>query len=396
MDNIFQFNDVTKLSHPVGVISSEAVSPPRASMMSVDASKYNPNPKYSFQMPQLSEKRASMFHGILLIALFTCASFYISDVQFFKDLSFSPMIIGIILGMLYANSLRNHLPDTWVPGIQFCSKKLLRLGIILYGFRLTFQDVVSVGVAGITVDAIIVTVTILGGIWIGRMLKMDRETALLTSVGSGICGAAAILGAESTIRTQAYKTAVAVATVVIFGTISMFLYPVAYRAGWLDLSPEQMGIFTGSTLHEVAHAVGAGNSMGTEISNVSIIVKMIRVMMLVPVLLILGVWAARRTKAAGAAAGAEKGKVAIPWFAVGFLAVIGFNSFNLLPVQVVDAINYVDTFLLTMAMVALGAETSIDKFKKAGPKPFILAFCLDIWLILGGYILAKHLAPLML
>ncbi len=337
-----------------------------------------------------------MFHGILLIALFTCASFYISDVQFFKDLSFSPMIIGIILGMLYANSLRNHLPDTWVPGIQFCSKKLLRLGIILYGFRLTFQDVVSVGVAGITVDAIIVTVTILGGIWIGRMLKMDRETALLTSVGSGICGAAAVLGAESAIRTQAYKTAVAVATVVIFGTISMFLYPVAYRAGWLDLSPEQMGIFTGSTLHEVAHAVGAGNSMGTEISNVSIIVKMIRVMMLVPVLLILGVWAARRTKAAGAAAGAEKGKVAIPWFAVGFLAVIGFNSFNLLPVQVVDAINYVDTFLLTMAMVALGAETSIDKFKKAGPKPFILAFCLDIWLILGGYILAKHLAPLML
>ncbi|MDE5662584.1 MAG: YeiH family protein [Muribaculaceae bacterium] len=336
-----------------------------------------------------------MFHGILLIGLFTCASFYISDIQFFKNLSFSPMIIGIILGMLYANSLRNHLPATWVPGIQFCSKKLLRLGIILYGFRLTFQDVMTVGLAGIAVDAIIVTVTILGGVWIGRLLKMDQETALLTSVGSGICGAAAVLGAESTIRTKPYKTAVAVATVVIFGTISMFLYPVAYRSGWLDLTPEQMGIFTGSTLHEVAHAVGAGNAMGEAISNTSIIVKMIRVMMLVPVLLVLGVWAARRTKASGEAS-AEKGKVAIPWFAVGFLAVIGFNSFNLLPQVFVDAINYVDTFLLTMAMVALGAETSIDKFKKAGPKPFILAFVLDIWLILGGYILAKHLAPLML
>ncbi|MDE7342553.1 MAG: YeiH family protein [Muribaculaceae bacterium] len=336
-----------------------------------------------------------MFHGILLIGLFTCASFYISDIQFFKNLSFSPMIIGIILGMLYANSLRNHLPATWVPGIQFCSKKLLRLGIILYGFRLTFQDVMTVGLAGIAVDAIIVTVTILGGVWIGRLLKMDQETALLTSVGSGICGAAAVLGAESTIRTKPYKTAVAVATVVIFGTISMFLYPVAYRSGWLDLTPEQMGIFTGSTLHEVAHAVGAGNAMGEAISNTAIIVKMIRVMMLVPVLLVLGVWAARRTKASGEAS-AEKGKVAIPWFAVGFLAVIGFNSFNLLPQVFVDAINYVDTFLLTMAMVALGAETSIDKFKKAGPKPFILAFVLDIWLILGGYILAKHLAPLML
>ena len=121
---------------------------------------------------------------------------------------------------------------------------------------------------------------------------------------------------------------------------------------------------------------------------------MIRVMLLVPVLLILGFWVARRNSSEGVAA--EKGKVNIPWFAVGFLAVIGFNSFDLLPAVFVDAINYFDTFLLTMAMAALGAETSIDKFKKAGAKPFILAFCLDLWLIGGGYILAKHLAPLWL
>lgn len=335
-----------------------------------------------------------MIHGILLIALFACASFYIGEAQFFKDISFSPMIIGIILGMLYANSLRNNLPETWVPGIQFCSKKILRIGIILYGFRLTFQDIAAVGVAGILVDAIIVAVTILGGVLIGRWLKMDSDTALLTSVGSGICGAAAVLGAESTIRTQPYKTAVAVATVVIFGTVSMFLYPIAYRAGVLELSPQEMGIYTGSTLHEVAHAVGAGNAMGGEVANVSVIVKMIRVMLLVPVLLILGFWAARRN--AKSAEGGEKGKVAVPWFAFGFLAVIGFNSLNLLPAVFVDAINYFDTFLLTMAMAALGAETSIDKFKKAGAKPFVLAFCLDVWLIIGGYILARYIAPIWL
>lgn len=335
-----------------------------------------------------------MIHGILLIALFACASFYIGEAQFFKDISFSPMIIGIILGMLYANSLRNNLPETWVPGIQFCSKKILRIGIILYGFRLTFQDIAAVGVAGILVDAIIVAVTIFGGVLIGRWLKMDSDTALLTSVGSGICGAAAVLGAESTIRTQPYKTAVAVATVVIFGTISMFLYPIAYRAGVLELSPQEMGIYTGSTLHEVAHAVGAGNAMGGEVANVSVIVKMIRVMLLVPVLLILGFWAARRN--AKSAEGGEKGKVAVPWFAFGFLAVIGFNSLNLLPAVFVDAINYFDTFLLTMAMAALGAETSIDKFKKAGAKPFVLAFCLDVWLIIGGYILARYIAPIWL
>ena len=302
-----------------------------------------------------TEKRSSMLHGVLLIGLFSCAAFYIGSAQIFTELSFSPMIIGIILGMLYANSLRNNLPETWVPGIQFCSKKLLRLGIILYGFRLTFMDVVAVGLPGIIIDVIVVTVTVIGGYWLGKALKMDRDIALLTSIGSGICGAAAVLGAESTIQTKPYKTAVAVATVVIFGTISMFLYPIAYRAGILNLSPEEMGIYAGSTLHEVAHAVGAGNAMGPEISDVAVIVKMIRVMLLVPVLLILGYWTAVSAVKHGNAGNATKGKVTIPWFALGFLAVIGFNSFSLLPQSVVDIINYIDTFLLTMAMVALVA-----------------------------------------
>ncbi|MDE6854238.1 MAG: YeiH family protein [Muribaculaceae bacterium] len=343
----------------------------------------------------ITEKRSSMLHGVLLIFLFSCAAFYIGSAKVFVDLSFSPMIIGIILGMLYANRLRNNLPETWVPGIQFCSKKLLRLGIILYGFRLTFQDVAAVGVAGILIDCIVVAVTIIGGVYVGKLLKMDREIALLTSIGSGICGAAAVLGAESTIQTKPYKTAVAVATVVIFGTVSMFLYPIAYRAGILGLSPEEMGIFSGATLHEVAHAVGAGNAMGGDIANVSIIVKMIRVMLLVPVLLILGYWVALQRAKGVQPDGAEarSGKVAVPWFALGFLVVIGFNSFNLLPAVAVDVINYIDTFLLTMAMVALGAETSIDKFKKAGAKPFVLAFVLYIWLIAGGWAMARYIAP---
>ena len=89
-------------------------------------------------MMKLSEQRGNMLHGVLLIALFSCAAFYISAFPVMKHLSFSPLIIGIVLGMLYANSLRNRLPATWVPGILFCSKKILRLGIILYGFRLTF------------------------------------------------------------------------------------------------------------------------------------------------------------------------------------------------------------------------------------------------------------------
>ena len=343
----------------------------------------------------LSEKRSSMLHGVLLITLFSLAAFYIGDMGFVKSLSFSPMIVGIILGMLYANSLRNNLPDTWVPGILFCSKRILRIGIILYGFRLTFQDVTAVGLPAILIDAIIVTVTVGGGVLIGKLLKMDRSIALLTSVGSGICGAAAVLGAESAINTKPYKTAVAVSTVVIFGTLSMFLYPVLYRNGVFDLSPELMGLFTGSTVHEVAHVVGAGNAMGQGVSNTAIIVKMIRVMMLVPALLVIS-WAVARNLTKRDAAEQAKGKITIPWFAILFLVVIGFNSFNLLPVALVEWINQFDTFLLTMAMTALGAETSFDKFKKAGAKPFLLAAILFVWLIGGGYCLAKYVVPMMM
>lgn len=348
---------------------------------------------------KLSEKKGSMLHGILLIALFSCAAFYIGDMPFIQKLSLSPLIIGIILGMLYANSLRNQLPATWIPGILFCSKRLLRLGIILYGFRLTFQNIIEVGLPAIIIDAIIVTVTIYGGIYVGKFLKIDRGIALLTSVGSGICGAAAVLGAEATLKSKPYKTAVAVSTVVIFGTISMFLYPALYNHGIIDLTPEQMGIYTGSTLHEVAHVAGAGNSMGKEISDSAIIVKMIRVIMLVPVLLIISYSMSRAIAKIRRRVGIDShnpnrsSKVAVPWFAFGFLAVIGFNSLNLLPEPFIDFINRLDTFLLTMAMTALGAETSIEKFKKAGLKPFILAAILFLWLLGGGYLLTKYLTP---
>ncbi len=336
------------------------------------------------------DQRSSMLHGVLLITLFSCAAFYIGELNYIKNLSISPMIVGILLGMIYANSLRNNLPETWVPGIKFCSKSILRLGIILYGFRLTFQNIMDVGVNAIIADCIVVTVTICGGVLIGRLIKMDRDTALLTSVGSGICGAAAILGAESALKTQPYKTAVAVSTVVIFGTLSMFLYPVLYRNGNLTLSPQQMGIKTGSTVHEVANTVGAGNAMGKEISDIAIIVKMIRVMLLVPVLLIIGFLTARGLKRAANGSSSKATFIkAIPWFAVGFLLTIGFNSLNLIPEWGLNIINNLDTFLLTMAMCALGAETSIDKFKKAGAKPFLLASLLYIWLLCGGYCIAK-------
>lgn len=352
--------------------------------------------------------RANTLHGILLIALFSFAAFYIADIPVVRRLSFSPLIVGIILGMLYANSLRNRLPETWVPGIKFCTKQLLRWGIILYGFRLTLAQVAAVGVPAVVVDLVVVVVTILGGVALGRLMRIDRDTALMTSTGSAICGAAAVLGAEPVVRCEGYKTAIAVSTVVIFGTLSMFLYPIMYRTGLLDgLTDTGVAIYTGSTLHEVAHVAGAGNAMDPTdslgIAATATITKMIRVMMLAPVLVVMSFVLARRrreTAVAGTSADAPAGKsrITIPWFAFGFIGVICLNSLlqYLLGVDTVKdiplngAIEYIDTFLLTMAMTALGTETSIDKFRQAGAKPFLLAGALYVWLVVGGYLVTKY------
>ena len=347
--------------------------------------------------------RGNTLHGILLIALFSCAAFYIAEIPFVRKMSFSPLIVGIILGMLYANSLRNRLPETWVPGIKFCTKQLLRSGIVLYGFRLTLSQVAQVGLSAVVVDLIIVCGTIFLGVWLGRLLKLDSDTALMTATGSSICGAAAVLGAEPVVKCESHKTAIAVSTVVIFGTIAMFLYPVMYRTGVLDgLDNMQVAVYTGSTLHEVAHVAGAGNAMdptdAAGIAGTATITKMIRVMMLAPVLEVMG-FVLSRTR--GKAKGNGKSKIMVPWFAFGFIGVICLNSLfqyltgaeSVKDIPLNGAIEYIDTFLLTMAMTALGTDTSIDKFKKAGAKPFVLALLLFGWLVGGGYLLARWLVP---
>ena len=275
--------------------------------------------------------------------------------------------------------------------------------IVLYGFRLTLSQVAQVGLSAVVVDLIIVCGTIFLGVWLGRLLKLDSDTALMTATGSSICGAAAVLGAEPVVKCESHKTAIAVSTVVIFGTIAMFLYPVMYRTGVLDgLDNMQVAVYTGSTLHEVAHVAGAGNAMdptdAAGIAGTATITKMIRVMMLAPVLVVMG-FVLSRTR--GKAKENGKSKIMVPWFAFGFIGVICLNSLlqyltgaeSVKDIPLNGAIEYIDTFLLTMAMTALGTDTSIDKFKKAGAKPFVLALLLFGWLVGGGYLLSRWLVP---
>ncbi|AOO64129.1 YeiH family protein [Sulfurospirillum halorespirans] len=333
------------------------------------------------------ENRTNTLSGILLVALFAMSATYLAEFSLFQRLGISPLIIGIVLGMIYANTLRTKFPKEWVSGIQFCTKTILRVGIVLYGFRITFQNIEAVGLAGIATSGLVVSSTFIIGYFVGtRWLKLDKETTILTSAGSSICGAAAVLATEPVLNAEPYKSAIAVSTVVVFGTLAMFFYPFAYKFGVIPFTPEQMGIYIGGTLHEVAHVVAAGNAVGVEASKTAVIVKMIRVMMLAPFLVILGFWLVQTSHAVSQK---QKKKITIPWFAVFFIVVAGFNSLNLVPLNAVATINAIDTFLLTMAMSALGMETSIDKFKHVGMKPIYLASILFAWLTVGGFYIVK-------
>jgi uncharacterized integral membrane protein (TIGR00698 family) len=171
----------------------------------------------------------------------------------------------------------------------------------------------------------------------------------------------------------------------------MFLYPFLFKLGILNLSEANMGIYIGATLHEVAHVVGAGQSLGENVSQNAVIVKMIRVMMLAPFLIILSIWLLKTAVNNTNNEEGTKSKIIIPWFTVVFIVVVGFNSFDLLSHNIVESINYLDGFLLTIAMTALGMQTSLEKFKNVGLKPVYLATILFMWLIFGGYFIVTLL-----
>ena len=330
--------------------------------------------------------------GIVIVLIISVFVTFLSEFSFFKDLAISPLIIGILFGMLYANSIKKYFPQSFDKGVAFCTKTLLRTGIVLYGFRLTFQNLEEVGFSGVFTAFLIVSSTFIIGYLFGtKVLKLDREITILTSAGSAICGAAAVLATESVLKSPAYKSAIAVSTVVVFGTIAMFLYPFLFKLGILNLSDSNMGIYIGATLHEVAHAVGAGEALGESVSSNAVIVKMIRVMMLAPFLIILSIWLLKTAVNSTIDNNGTKSKIIIPWFAVMFIVVVAFNSFDLLSLQIVESINYLDSFILTVAMTALGMQTSFDKFKNVGLKPIYLASVLFLWLTFAGYFIVSFL-----
>jgi len=343
------------------------------------------------------ENRSGTMSGILFVAIFSAAATYIAGLGPVHALGLSPLVIGIVMGIFYANTLHNKFPSAWETGITFSGKKILRFAIVVYGFRITFQQIMDVGMEGFLVSLIMLSTTFVLGTWLGtKVFGMEKDTSMLTASGASVCGAAAVLATEPVLKAEGHKTAIAVSMVVLFGTISMFLYPVLYTAiiepaqGFLHMTPSEFGIYVGGTIHEVAQVVAVPFSIPNapvEMANNAVIVKMTRVIMIAPMLIVLGFYLSYSAKKEGGDATAVK--LVIPWFAVYFIGVAAFNSFHLIPENIVSVINEIDTFLLTMAMTALGMGTRFAKFKGLGLAPVYTALGMFIWLVLGGFVITK-------
>ena len=335
--------------------------------------------------------------GLLLTGAIAFASIWLAQVGWLQANGISALTLAIVLGMVIGNTVYPQIGATAGTGVNFSKARLLRLGIILYGFRLTFQDISNVGWTGVAIDATVLCSTFGLACLLGtRLFGLDRKTAILIGAGSSICGAAAVMAAEPVVQGRAEQVMVAVATVVVFGTLGMFLYPVLYHLisqyQLFYMSPTAYGMFAGSTIHEVAQVVAAGRAVSEQAANTAVITKMVRVMMLAPFLVILSAWLSR--SGANEADPAEldrkgsatqRGGMVIPWFALGFVAIAGLNSLALLPTAVVKQVIDIDTAVLAMAMAGLGLTTHFSAIRKAGNKPLALAAVLFVWLVCGGF-----------
>ncbi|SNS56524.1 YeiH family protein [Pseudomonas segetis] len=325
---------------------------------------------------------------LIALPVIAISALLLAQIPAISQLGLSALPLAIVLGAIYGHFNLAEPSAREKLFTRFCQQRLLRTGIILFGISLSFQQIVQVGWQAVVLDITVTSSILILGTWLGiRLFGLPRDLAVLISAGSAICGAAAVLASEPVLKAKQQYVTIAVATVVLFGTLAMFIYPLVFHIS--GMTEHNFGIYIGSTIHEVAQAVAAGDSVGGEALQSAVVVKLIRVMLLAPFILILSTLVFRDE----ANPGQSKAKITVPWFVLGFIAAACINSWAALPVQVIHSLQLLSQLTLAMAMAALGSQTQWRVIKQAGFKPMLLAACLFVLLICGGFYLNSWLIP---
>ena len=282
----------------------------------------------------------------------------------------SPLLTAIVLGAVLSNLVR--LPQGMKPGLAFSARRLLRLGVVFLGLQLLLSDIAGLGVGMIAVVVAVVAGGILASVFAGRLLGLSPTQSLLIACGFSICGAAAVAAVDGVIEGDEEEVVTAIALVVIFGTLMIALVPLAGRA--MGLSTEELGLWAGGSIHEVAQVVAAGGAIGGGALGVAVVVKLARVLLLAPVMAIVSLrqrWAV--DPPTGEVGSRGKRPPLVPLFVVGFIGMAVWRSTGVLPAAVLDVAKVVQTAFLAAAMFALGCGVNLAALRSVGPRPVILA-----------------------
>jgi uncharacterized integral membrane protein (TIGR00698 family) len=334
-------------------------------------------------METLTKRLAALLPGFAALGAIAALAAAVAGTPQLARLGISSLTLAIAFGMIGGNLAPPRWTQAISHGAMFSQRTLLRLGVGLYGLRLTAQQIGAVGLRGVLIDMLVIASTLGLALWAGtRWFKLDRDTALLVGTGSAICGAAAVMAAEPVVKAPPHKVAIAVATVTVFGSLSILVYPLLFPL--LGLDPAQFGIYIGSTVHEVAQVVAAGKAVSPATADQAVVVKLIRVALLAPVMLLVGrlVGAGKNENETGQ--GAQRPPL-LPWFIGLFAATAAANSLGLVGATLHAALLQIDGVLLAVAMAALGWSSSIRQMRQAGLRPLLLGALLFGFLLVGGY-----------
>jgi uncharacterized integral membrane protein (TIGR00698 family) len=314
----------------------------------------------------LNAARHSILPGVLMTSLVAGLSYVIRQLPGMA--TFSPMILAIVIGIAFHNFVGT--PGWAKPGVTFSMRRLLRIAIILLGLQLTATQVIEVGGRGLAVIAATLIATFVFTTYVGRLLGVERKLAQLIAAGTSICGASAVIATNTVTDAPDEDVAYAVACVTVFGSIAMFVYPLL--PGLLHLDSHAFGLWTGASIHEIAQVVAAAFQDGQKAGEFGTIAKLSRVMLLAPMVITLGLVATRNAKTSDPAAGASAARPPMPWFVLGFVALVGVNSVVSIPAESKVWIVAITTFLLSVALAAMGLETDIRKLTAKGIRPALL------------------------
>ena len=316
--------------------------------------------------------------GLLLTFILAAVAFELRSLLGITALS--PLIVAIVLGMAFHNTIGT--PGAFKPGVAFSMRRILRFAIVLLGLQLSFAQLIKVGTVGLAIIAVTLAATFVFTVWLGRRLGIDRKLAQLIAAGTSICGASAIIATNTVTRASDEDVAYAVACVTVFGSASMLLYPAL--EGLVQLAPHAFGLWAGASIHEIAQVVAAAFQNGTSSGHFGTIAKLSRVMLLAPTILALGYVSAKRLQTVGGDhVTPAMQRLPMPLFVLGFLAMMVFNSFDLIPQVDKTYLVQATTFLLTVALAAMGLETDFGKLRAKGWRPLLVGA--GSWLFISAF-----------